>query len=391
MKKLFSIFLLVMLVVSGVIAAVPQVSAEDVTPAVSSIAVSDLVAGTVVKGEGNPTLYYIAEDGKRYVFPNSNTFFSWYDDFSEVVEIPLEDLYAYPLGGNARYKPGQVLIKIQTDPKVYAVGANGKLHWVKTEALAKAFYGDNWNRMVDDVPDSFFTNYDVDTDIDDEDDYNPEDEGAATPSISHNKGFKNRLVVQRAVRTAKQKRCEYLKNAANRLQVRAERWGLEIPSLGDDYLESCITSGAQAKVAFCQIPKNNLGNAHNVEISRTALRAEFRRGGHIGECTEEELAVENNDEEEGDVEEEEDVCIQEGETLDENTECCEGLVEEEVCEGDDCVSSCVVEVEEDICIQEGEVISSDEGEECCEGLVEEEVCEEDVCVSSCVVVDDSEV
>ncbi len=153
-------------------------------------------------------------------------------------------------------------------------------------------------------------------------------------------------------------------------------------------MENCLASGAQAKLTFCQIPKDNPENAHNVEINRNALRDEFRRGGHIGECTEEDLA--DNDEEEGDVEEEEDVCIQEGETVssDEGEDCCEGLVAEEVCEEDVCVSSCVVEVE-DVCIQEGEDIN--EGEECCEDLIEEEICdEEDVCISSCVV-DDGEV
>ena len=63
------------------------------------------------------------------------------------------------------YRPGAKLVKIQTDPKVYAVSRNGVLHWVKTEALATALYGANWNTRVDDVPDTFFTNYTVGTPI----------------------------------------------------------------------------------------------------------------------------------------------------------------------------------------------------------------------------------
>ena len=77
----------------------------------------------------------------------------------------MDDLYEIPLGGNVLYKPGALLVKIQTDPKVYAVGANGKLKWVKSEAIAKALYGENWNKLIDDVPDSFFTNYEIDEPI----------------------------------------------------------------------------------------------------------------------------------------------------------------------------------------------------------------------------------
>jgi hypothetical protein len=71
------------------------------------------------------------------------------------MEISLDDLQAIPLGGNVHYKPGALLVKIQTDPKVYAVGANGNLRWVRSEAIARALYGSNWNKLVDDVPDSF--------------------------------------------------------------------------------------------------------------------------------------------------------------------------------------------------------------------------------------------
>ena len=53
------------------------------------------------------------------------------------------------------------MVKIQTDPKVYAVARGGILRWVKTESLAKLLYGDTWNTQIDDVSDALFTNYTI--------------------------------------------------------------------------------------------------------------------------------------------------------------------------------------------------------------------------------------
>jgi hypothetical protein len=107
------------------------------------------------------SVYYCAQDGKRYGFPSSKVFFSWYDDFSNVKAVPSTIMFNTPLGGNVSYRPGIRMIKIQTDPKVYAVSRGGILRWVTTEALAKKLYGDQWNTLVDDVSDALFVNYHV--------------------------------------------------------------------------------------------------------------------------------------------------------------------------------------------------------------------------------------
>lgn len=115
--------------------------------------------GDLIKMAGNTSVYYLGADGKRYVFPNSTTYFSWYPDFSGVVTIPAAELQSYPLGGNVTMRPGTKLVKITTDPKVYAVEPNGVLRGIQTEAQAAALYGTDWNKRVVDVPDAFFTNY----------------------------------------------------------------------------------------------------------------------------------------------------------------------------------------------------------------------------------------
>ncbi len=104
-------------------------------------------------------VYYCGGDGKRYVFPNSRVYASWYTDFSGVQVIDAQALAALRIGGNVTYRPGAKLVKITTDPKVYAVDLHGTLRWVSTSALAAKLYGANWAKNVDDLPDAFFADY----------------------------------------------------------------------------------------------------------------------------------------------------------------------------------------------------------------------------------------
>lgn len=116
---------------------------------------------TLIKLVDSDSVYYCGADGKRYVFPNDRVYFSWYEDFSEVIEITLEQIAEIPLGGNVTYKPGVKMVKIQSVPKVYAVDRGGVLRWVRSIGTAEALYGENWNKMIDDIPDSFFMNYQI--------------------------------------------------------------------------------------------------------------------------------------------------------------------------------------------------------------------------------------
>jgi len=118
-------------------------------------------AGDLIKMDGLSSVYYLGSDGKRYVFPNSTTYFSWYPNFDGVITIPASELQSYPLGGNVTMRAGTKLVKITTDPSVYAVEPNGVLRKIQSEAQAAALFGSNWNKRVVDVPDAFFTNYTI--------------------------------------------------------------------------------------------------------------------------------------------------------------------------------------------------------------------------------------
>lgn len=118
-------------------------------------------SGTLIKGESFTTVYYYGANGKRYVFPNSQTYFTWFSDFTMVITITDSELGAIIIGGNVVYKPNKRLVKITTDPKVYWVGNSGKLHHVTTEPIANSLFGTSWNTEIDDVPDAFFVNYSI--------------------------------------------------------------------------------------------------------------------------------------------------------------------------------------------------------------------------------------
>lgn len=119
---------------------------------------------SLIRASGK-TVYYCGQDGKRYVFPNAKTYASWFSNFSSVKMLGDDVLAQIPIGGNVTYRPGVRLLKIQTDPRVYAVAPDGTLRWITSEALAMKYYGSDWNKKVDDLPDAFFQNYRLGSDI----------------------------------------------------------------------------------------------------------------------------------------------------------------------------------------------------------------------------------
>ncbi len=120
-----------------------------------------LMSGDLIRGESFSAVYYMGADGFRYVFPNEKTYFTWYSDFSAVKLISDTQLGTIQIGGNVTYKPNSKMVKINTDPKTYAVDTDGTLLWVTSESVAQAMSGTNWSTNVDDVPDGFFANYTV--------------------------------------------------------------------------------------------------------------------------------------------------------------------------------------------------------------------------------------
>ncbi|MFO0764720.1 MAG: Ig-like domain-containing protein [Patescibacteria group bacterium] len=134
-------------------------------------------------------VYYYASNGKRYVFTNEKTFFSWYPDFSSVQTITLEQMSLIPIGGNVTYKPGSRLVKFQTDTKTYLPTKGGVLRWVMTEQVARQWFGADWNTKVDDISEAFFVNYQMGEPIGNALDLSPEGIRAQVTTIDKDLGF----------------------------------------------------------------------------------------------------------------------------------------------------------------------------------------------------------
>lgn len=182
MKKIITLFS----ILAFVLMALPVSAA---TP-LSQIQSGDLIRGTTFNA-----VYYMGEDGMRYVFPNDKAYFTWYDNFDTVKWLTDADLAKIQIGGNVTYKPGVKMIKINSDPKTYAVSAGGTLEWVTSEAVAIALYGSNWNQKIDDVPDAFFGNYTMGSEINTVGDYDPAQEIADAESINEDKNLQEPIVV----------------------------------------------------------------------------------------------------------------------------------------------------------------------------------------------------
>ncbi len=137
---------------------------------------TEVAPGSLIKSGNSSAVYYVDEDLSRHVFPNGRIFMTWYENFDGVITLTDAELAEYPLAGNVPYKPGKIMVKLQSDPKTYAVDEGGVLRWVKTEAMARALYGAMWNQLIQDLSDAFFVDYQVGDDVDDDADFD-QDQG----------------------------------------------------------------------------------------------------------------------------------------------------------------------------------------------------------------------
>lgn len=157
----------------------PQISQADTVPSLSP--------GDLIKGRPS-TVYFYGSDGRRYVFPNEKTFFTWYPDFRTVKILSDAELAAIPLGSsNITYRPGSRLVKVESNNQVYAVDRGGFLRPVASEQMAESLYGINWKNLTEDIPAVFFPNYKIGAPIVTTFDYKPSDVLTLTSTIAQDK------------------------------------------------------------------------------------------------------------------------------------------------------------------------------------------------------------
>lgn len=117
-------------------------------------------------------VYYY--DGKRHAFPNENVYFSWFEDFDDIVIVTDDYMESITLGINVTYHPGSTMVKFQSLNTVYCVAAGGELRGITSEDVAISLFGSDWNTQIDDISDAFHNNYSYGDDIDSTSDFDPD-------------------------------------------------------------------------------------------------------------------------------------------------------------------------------------------------------------------------
>lgn len=127
--------------------------------------VTQVYGGEYVTSPSYTTVYYVTPEGERRPFMDANTFFTYEDSFDVVKEVTDATLPELTLGAPMLPKVGVVLVKIQSDPTVYALGENAEdafaplLREIATEDLAVFLYGSDWADYVIDIEATFFPRF----------------------------------------------------------------------------------------------------------------------------------------------------------------------------------------------------------------------------------------
>ena len=136
-------------------------------------------SGSILRSRASGRLYWVGNDGKRYLFPNVNVLNSWFPDIASRPEVQLvseAQLDVLPLGGNVVYRSGSRLLRMGHDTKIHAIANRGIIRWVSSDAVATAIYGVNWRDRVETVSEEYVPNYVIGSSISSKFDFNPEAE-----------------------------------------------------------------------------------------------------------------------------------------------------------------------------------------------------------------------
>lgn len=137
----------------------------------------------VFKSADSPFVYYLAGDGKRYIFPLAANFASWFGKVDadgipsldasicgRVTEYPSWTVAAIPIGGNVGFRPGTFITGIESDPKRFlawpnqawakAGGHDSILRHLLPEVASELFPSGTSARTIL-TPDAFFIAYGI--------------------------------------------------------------------------------------------------------------------------------------------------------------------------------------------------------------------------------------
>ncbi len=137
-----------------------DLSSEDLTLS-SPILIKTVCPGGEDVNHPCRAVYFLDNEGKRHAFPNEKVYFTWYEDWTNILLVDDDVMSSFTLGSNVVYHPATRMVKFLTSRTVYAVGRFAVLYPIASEAAASSLYGENWNQQIDDIADVFFGNYEI--------------------------------------------------------------------------------------------------------------------------------------------------------------------------------------------------------------------------------------
>lgn len=110
-------------------------------------------AGTLVRALNENAIYYIANDGKKYYFPNVQTYKTWYTNFRDVRKISVDELKKIATGSiPVTARPGLKLLKFKDSAAVYAISSGAVIHPLSNPDTAAQLYGREWRKFIIHLP-----------------------------------------------------------------------------------------------------------------------------------------------------------------------------------------------------------------------------------------------
>lgn len=149
----------------------PSSGTTGTSPVTGEVEEISVVAyGDYIRSAYFDTVYYVDMDDNgdlvRRPFMDAQTFMTWQNDWDDVATVTDATLPTIALGNPMLPKAGVVLVKIQSDARVFAIEGDGTIRWIATEDVAVAIYGADWADYVVDVSATLFPRFTQGDDID---------------------------------------------------------------------------------------------------------------------------------------------------------------------------------------------------------------------------------